>query len=457
MARTPGEKKGLGQKERSSLHIVEFSKGKPNELSLNVLDNLASDTGEKKGFLSRLFGAERTGKHPSSQVIGSDVSAPDVSGLPASTPVKPKGSMGGLMRHRSGDASSEVPKHAIPSSPKKTGLLPKKAAAAPSRLIGHDSQQEIERRQRARRAYRLASVFLVVALSIGGIGAGGWYLYEQYQEQLQGIDLLKASVRNVEGADEAIVAVDGYFAKAFDKNTVSQADQLKKDMPEAELRLEAAKDMAQRAADGLDEGSQDKQVAEHAVSSITAREKLLAVAGQRLDEDVAAKTAYDKMEEAWAKLEEGNSLMVQAASLVSDTTNENVNQATEYLKEARTCFAESKKDLKAGFKAYPLAKETTEYDYLKLRQQAIGYALASNEAILIQDKKTAEKNNDKYNKLDKKASKLATSYSKGFFQVVVDAYSKDQESLQKDYESLRSEIGTHDSFIRDYLGDDSWV
>ena len=76
---------GLGDKEKRSLHIVEFSKGKPNELSLNVLDNLASDTGEKRRLLSRLFGGKTSGAHPSTQVIGSDVGAPKVAATSSAT------------------------------------------------------------------------------------------------------------------------------------------------------------------------------------------------------------------------------------------------------------------------------------------------------------------------------------------------------------------------------------
>ena len=38
--------RGLGQKEKKFLHVKEFSQGKPNELSLNVLEQKAANLEE---------------------------------------------------------------------------------------------------------------------------------------------------------------------------------------------------------------------------------------------------------------------------------------------------------------------------------------------------------------------------------------------------------------------------
>ncbi|MDO4854249.1 MAG: hypothetical protein Q4A43_02345 [Coriobacteriia bacterium] len=485
MARKQKKGYGLGDKEKRSLHIVEFSKGKPNELSLNVLDNLASDTGEKRGFLSRLFGGKASGAHPSKQVIGSDVGAPKVSatssatgdtgrvlGLAGSDAAKTKVSddalapAGAKRMHSSGALSGsrhqktqekKVLKKSKEKAKQERLVKAELAALNQAPLMGSDLLDEVKRRQKARRRYRIVSICVVVALCLAGIGAGGYYLYQQYLEQLEGIDLLKTSVGDIDGADNTIVAIDNYFSRPFDDSSLSEANHLLDDIPSAQTRLDSANEKATRAVEGLDLGSDDRQAAEHAVSSIALRKQLLDVADDRLLDDVAAKTAYDDMEEAWTAVQEANALMVQAASLVADTTNDNVNQASEYMKQAKLRFKDAKKSLKQGFKAYPSAKESKEYDYLDLRIKSIAYALKSNEAILIQDKKTAEKNNDKYNKLDKKAAKLSKNFSDGFTSVIVEAYAVNQKELQSKYESIRSDMGTHDSYLRDYLGKDSWV
>lgn len=46
-------------------------------------------------------------------------------------------------------------------------------------------------------------------------------------------------------------------------------------------------------------------------------------------------------------------------------------------------------------------------DYLAKRLEELNFGLLSNEAILIQDRKTAEKNNDLYNKADSASVELA--------------------------------------------------
>lgn len=38
----------LRRSEEDSLHLIEFSQGKPNEISFNVLGNLAADSKEKR-------------------------------------------------------------------------------------------------------------------------------------------------------------------------------------------------------------------------------------------------------------------------------------------------------------------------------------------------------------------------------------------------------------------------
>lgn len=486
MMRKQKKSSGLGDNEKRSLHIVEFSKGKPNELSLNVLDNLASDTGEKRGFFKRLFGGKTNGAHPSTQVIGSDVGAPKVSSSSSAT--GDTGRVSTLSREANDKEKAKaavkegghskwarllsVDKDSQDTDFRKAKFLKKadkekakqertaKAGlAVPNQtpLIGLDLVDEVKRRQKARRRYRIASICVVVALCLAGIGAGGYYLYGQYLEQLEGIDLLKTSVGDIEGADNTIVAIDDYFSRPFDDGSISEANHLLDDIPGAQSRLNSAEEKAARAVEGLDVGSDDRQAAEHAVSSIALRKQLLEVANERLVDDVAAKTSYDKMEEAWTAVQEGNALMVQAANLVADTTKDNVYQAGEYMKQAKTRFKDAKSSLKEGFKAYSLIKEDKEYDYLDLRIKSIAYALKSNEAILIQDKKTAEKNNDKYNKLDKKAAKLSKNFGDGFTVGVVEAYAANQKELQSKYESIRSDMGTHDSYLRDYLGNDSWV
>ena len=90
--------------------------------------------------------------------------------------------------------------------------------------------------------------------------------------------------------------------------------------------------------------------------------------------------------------------------------------------------------------------------YLNLKSQAAGEALASNAAILIQDKSTAESHNDAYNQADAEATTLAEKLPSDLTQLVVDSYATNQDALIKEYENARSDAATHDAFLREYLG-----
>ena len=88
------------------------------------------------------------------------------------------------------------------------------------------------------------------------------------------------------------------------------------------------------------------------------------------------------------------------------------------------------------------------------RIDATNEALASNAAILIQDKATAESHNDAYNRADQEAVEMAKALPKQFSQPVVDAYASATADLVSRYDSLRSDAASNDAYLREYLGRD---
>ena len=94
-------------------------------------------------------------------------------------------------------------------------------------------------------------------------------------------------------------------------------------------------------------------------------------------------------------------------------------------------------------------------DALTKRLEEIGFGLLSNEAILIQDRKTAEKNNDLYNKADSASIELAKKFPETFAQPLVDAYTQASSDFDDQLMQLRNDVGRYDSFLRDYLGNET--
>lgn len=405
--------RGLGHKETQVLHLKEFSQGKPNELSLNVLEQKAAAQNEPSR--SAKWHLPSFGKAASA--AGS--------------------------KEKSSKAEKATKRNSAETKPQPSER---------KSFLGEDSQAEIARRKQRRRWYRRFSVAFVSVVCIGAIGVGGYWAYQQYERLNTSVGVLREACGLVEQSDETTVAIDKYFQDTFGDDTVSRAQELSAAIPEAKDQLESARVYAQKAESELDGSQRDKEAAQRALNAIAVREELLDVADQRMKEDIAAKQGIDAMNEAWSCIQEGNALLTQAATVVSDTTADNVAKSTEFTTSAQAQFSKAKDRIAKAKGFYPAASYDASLAYVSKRIEATNEALASNAAILIQDKSTAESHNDAYNKADQEAVEMAKALPKQFSQPVVDAYASATADLVSRYDALRSDAASNDAYLREYLG-----
>ncbi len=450
MKKSKQNRKGLGNKEKQFLHLKEFSQGKPNEISFNVLEQKAAAQDEKeKGSSWRLFRFREDAQELPDESLSSGGSG--VSGESSPSPTALPGKKAG--------AGSGHTRLAMPTKAKKP-----KAAGKPSHahsgdsenkstFLAADSQEEILKRQRRRRRARRLSVALVLLICIGGLGVGGYWAYQQYEKLSTSVGVLREACDLISQSDETTVAIDQYFQTAFGDDTISTAQSLISQVPDAKEKLESARVYAQKAEGELEGSQRDKEAAERTLNAVAKRKQLLDLSVSRMEQDIAAKQAIDAMNEAEGYIKEGNSLLFQAANVVSDTTNDNVAKSTEYTTAARAQFALAKQSIESAKGYYPSANLEDPLAYVDKRILAADEALASNAAILIQDKSTAEQHNDAYNTADQEAVALAQKIGANFAQPVVDAYSAATAEVTSQYESLRSDAAANDAYLREYLGD----
>ena len=138
--------------------------------------------------------------------------------------------------------------------------------------------------------------------------------------------------------------------------------------------------------------------------------------------------------------------------MVTETTNENVKASEEKTQQANDLLNEASASLSAAQEAYPSADFSDFSAYIDKRLEAIGYALASNDAIYIQDKATADEQNALYNQADAEAVELAQKLPKNPAQPVEDALAADTQQARDDYLTTREAAAQSDAYIRDYLG-----
>ncbi len=144
--------------------------------------------------------------------------------------------------------------------------------------------------------------------------------------------------------------------------------------------------------------------------------------------------------------------MRESARLVEDTTEANTKESEEKSKEAQALFEKAKDQLEVVKTRYPAAGLDAVGNYIDKRIEEIGYAIASDEAIYIQDKATADAQNERYNEADDEAVSIADGIPKRIENVILDQYDLNVKDANEGYFTARSAAAAADSFLREYLG-----
>ena len=304
-------------------------------------------------------------------------------------------------------------------------------------------KKNLNQPQRRRKRYRRFSLALVIVICLSFLGVGGYWFYQEQVKLSTSVGVLHQSCEIIAASDEVTVSIDNYFQTSFNDETVNTANDLLSELPSVREDLDSARVYAQKARNELEGSQYDKEAADHVLATIVSRETMLDCAEKRLNDDIAAKQAIDALTQAQGCIDEGNALLVQSAQVISDTTEETA---------AKAQFEEARSHIEDAQNYYSSANFDDLLAYLDLKSQAAGEALASNAAILIQDKSTAESHNDAYNQADAEATTLAEKLPSDLTQLVVDSYAINQDALIKEYENARSDAATHDAFLREYLG-----
>lgn len=447
------KKSKLKHTEQDSLHVVEFSQGRPNEISFNVLDKKSTaPSSGKRGFFSR-FRSKNKGSYEgfgASMALGSG----------ENTALKDALSQ----EARSGDQNDAVSSQTTRSSGKMQGKH-----AQPKRKRfgrGHEetpflpnasgfsaeAYEEVARRQKRRMRSRIVSIALVIVVAAILAALAGMWLYQEYEKNRSNRELIDEACSYIEESDKTLVAIDEFFAQPFEDDTVERAEQLQAQIPSAVDALEKAKNYAIRADEAIEGTSADKEAAQSAYNAIVSRETMFELANEKLAIDIDAKRSMDGMNLIETNIDDAQYLLAQAAITVKQTSPETVAQSTEWLTEARTKLEEAQTALNEIIERFPDGDFTVYSEYLAKRLEEIGYGLLSNEAILIQDRKTAESNNELYNQADRDSVEIAKSFPETFAQPLVDAYSQASAQVDEQFVKLRSDVGGYDSFLRSYLG-----
>lgn len=417
-----------------NLHIKGNTAGTSNELSLSVLDERSKKADGKSSTTPRL---SRLNK----------VSVFSVENGTSRKEKKSEKKAEKRAEKNAGNAptGADVAGYALDLSTKG------RAARARKRAL-ENPEAEIRRRKSARRARRVIGTVVGVAASIAVIAYAGYHLWSAYQQNMENLTVLGQAMQELETADEVVLAVDELATDGIGDTSDEDLDALIAQMDDARIHINAAAAFGETAYESMEQ-SADREAALKAQESAAARTELLDDALIIIQAESQARTASTAMQQCWDSLVSADALLKEAAAMVTETTNENVKASEEKTIQARDTLNEAAASLASAQEAYPPADLSVFESYIAKRLEAIEYALASNEAIYIQDKATADEQNALYNEADAEAVEIAQKLPKDPTQPIEDALEADTQETRDSYFDTREAAAQSDAYIRDYLGE----
>lgn len=425
-------------------HIKKHTRGTSNEISFSVLDaakNALDDDGNdapKRGP-GRISLFTMPGRHKK----------------PAPTPTKERGlplSTGGFVSVDDSASTSKLGTLAPPTRP--ASQLEKSPSASlatvPSKPM-RSPEEEIARRKARRRLSKWLAISVIVVVSIGLLGAGGMYLYRDYQNQQGHIAVLDDALSLIKEADETVQRLDEVVAAPFAEGSEEQRTAIQAQLAGVERKLHDADDKARAVSLELN-GAREKEAANQTVAAISARYTLVDQGRLLMNAATEAQSAAEQVDAAWATVLKGDDLARQAAQLVTDTTSENVEASKKRTNEALASFDAAHAAFLDVQVTYPLADFTHFIDYVAKRQESLGYAIASDDAILAKNKEDAVDQNNAYNIADAEAAALAKALPEEPSSLVDKAFEDATADAAKVYSTARLQARSADAFISDYLG-----
>lgn len=407
-----------------NLHIKGNTAGTSNELSLSVLDERSKKADGKSSTTPRL----------------SRLNKVSVFSVENGTSRKEKKS------------EKKAEKRAEKNAGYALDLSTKGRAARARKRALDDPEAEIRRRKSARRARRVVGTVVGVAASIAVIAYAGYHLWSAYQQNMENLTVLGQAMQELETADEVVLAVDELATDGIGDTSDEDLDALIAQIDDARIHINAAAAFGDTAYESMEQ-SADREAALKAQESAAARTELLDDALIIIQAESQARTASTAMQQCWDSLVAADALLKEAAAMVTETTNENVKASEEKTIQARDTLNEAAASLASAQEAYPSADLSVFESYIAKRLEAIEYALASNEAIYIQDKATADEQNALYNDADAEAVEIAQKLPKDPTQPIEDALEADTQETRDSYFDTREAAAQSDAYIRDYLGE----
>lgn len=441
-------------------HIKRNTRGTSNELSFSVLDaakNALDEGKERPTEESRRFGRISLFTLP---MFGrrKSISAPKKEeSLPLSGAALPPSSTGTPRTVKPvGDSasSSKAPLHATSPSAEAAPAptpLPTQSFAQAQRSTGRTSEEEIAWRKGRRRRHRIVIGAVCAAIVVLLVAAGVLYLYNDTLRYQRNAQQLEQAAQQLASTDELLASLDEALADPLGEDAAAFFADQGDEVDQARAALREAERTASDAMGGLRE-SREKEAADSLMAASSARLTMLEQGWAILEASEGASGDYQAFEDAWAQVMQADELARESAELISGGSQEAIADSKAKSQEALDALTAARETISGIAQATEGLSADEQLAYLDKRIEALGYAIASDEALEARDTGQAQTQNDAYNDADKEAAALAESLPDDPGQPVLDAFQQKIADNVESYEAARGQASASDAFLRDYLG-----
>ncbi|WP_165042881.1 hypothetical protein [Adlercreutzia sp. ZJ138] len=353
--------------------------------------------------------------------------------------------------------------------------------------LGRTPEEEIAWRKARRRKGKALAVAAVCLMSVALAGGALWYGVRYYGAQQDSLADLNAALSLIEEADVSVLAFDeivddpvsavsvsstgssgdsievvrtseeGSDVSEFsigEKNiTIDASDLMKRrsDAVSAQRLLDDANKKAREASLNLTDAD-DREAANQAVVAIDARKTMIDQALKISEPTQHVAECSEVASEAWSRVIEGDKLARESAKLIEDATEENLRASKEMSEQAQALFDQAQALFEQARNLYEEVDFSSFEAYLNKRREAMGYAIASDVALIERNKEEAASQNDAYEACDAEAVSLAGQLPENPSEAVRETYDTETAPFREVYDTARMQAGTADAILRDYLG-----
>ncbi len=454
------------KKLNSAVHIKQHTRGTSNEISFSVLDaaKLKLDAQQKNSDIKEKPGSIRLFSLPTRRrpygisrqesnwpPVRLEEQAIDTFKVEDATLLPTRRRPRGVSRQEHGRSSATLGAHSAGVS--KTEKTESHQVYSSPFTLTYSAVHaaEIARRKSKRKLHkRIAAISGVCAVGVVlalGIAVG----VAAFQDYRQHVTTMAETLVLIESVDETFVRLDEVLTNPLDLEYADTLESLISELQQQEVVLKSAAATISNLYDRFVLPN-DTEAASSSLASIEARLVMIEAAQYVLNEALDASLAWQYAENAWTAIVEADGAAREAATCAAEGTTESITESSELSNNAIASFQSAASFLIAAMEVYAYTDLSLFQTYIDKRIEALGYAIASNNALLIEDTELATSENDSYNLADSEAAQLMQNISGAPEDKVLDDFEDRVSEYLATYENAQASAASTDAYLRSYRG-----